>query len=235
MNVSCLRCSRRTHGQVDKDAVSTRTGRAHWAASCRFRAGSDMRFVKLIAVATLFAASLAVSGVAFAATPEEIARQRILDANKARAQQPQARPQPQGRPIGSPLGQPQPQPQARPQARPQQEARPQFRPQPEARVQQPQPQGNVRPRDGGERRSEYRSGGGGRDGDRDRGDRIRRGVAVGAGIAIIGGVLGYNAYRGPSRDRVYDRCDRNFPEFDYDTGTFVNDDGDRELCPYLID
>ncbi len=100
---------------------------------------------------------------------------------------------------------------------------------------QQQPRVDVRPRDGGERRPEYRSGGGRDYRDGDRGDRVRRGVAVGAGIAIIGGVLGYNAYRGPSRDRVYDRCDRNFPDFDYDTGTFVNEDGDREICPYLID
>jgi hypothetical protein len=68
---------------------------------------------------------------------------------------------------------------------------------------------------------------------RDRDYRYNRGVAIGVGAAIIGATLGYRYYRGPNRESVYDRCDRNFPEFDYDTGTFTNEDGDRELCPYL--
>jgi hypothetical protein len=72
---------------------------------------------------------------------------------------------------------------------------------------------------------------GGRRHDGDR--RYNRGIAIGVGAAIIGATLGYRYYRGPNRDNVYDRCDRNFPEFDYDTGTFTNEDGDRELCPYL--
>ena len=63
--------------------------------------------------------------------------------------------------------------------------------------------------------------------------RYDRGIAIGVGAAIIGATLGYRYYRGPDRDSVYDRCDRNFQEFDYDTGTFTNEDGDRELCPYL--
>jgi hypothetical protein len=70
-----------------------------------------------------------------------------------------------------------------------------------------------------------------RDGHGGRG--YNRGIAIGVGAAIIGATLGYRYYRGPNRDNVYDRCDRNFPEFDYDTGTFTNDDGERELCPYL--
>jgi hypothetical protein len=60
-----------------------------------------------------------------------------------------------------------------------------------------------------------------------------RGVAIGVGAAIIGATLGYRYYRGPNRESIYDRCDRNFPEFDYDNGTFTNEDGDREICPYL--
>jgi hypothetical protein len=69
---------------------------------------------------------------------------------------------------------------------------------------------------------------------RDGGRRYNnRGIAIGVGAAIIGATLGYRYYRGPNRDNVYDRCDRNFSEFDYDTGTFTNEDGDRELCPYL--
>ena len=117
---------------------------------------------------------------------------------------------------------------------------PQFRPappppQPIARAPQPQqrayptaraPQEAVR-RSGGEYRSEYRGGYG-----RDR-DRRYTGPAIAAGAVIIGSIIAYSTYRGPNRDAVYARCDRNFPDFDYDTGTFVNEDGDRETCPYL--
>ena len=63
----------------------------------------------------------------------------------------------------------------------------------------------------------------------------RRRLALGTGVVILGGVLGYELYRGRDRDSVFDRCDRNFPDFDYDTGSFINEDGDREICPYLID
>ena len=62
-----------------------------------------------------------------------------------------------------------------------------------------------------------------------------RNWALGAGIVVIGGIIGYEMYRGRDREDVFDRCDRNFPDFDYDTGSFVNEDGDREVCPYLID
>ena len=90
-------------------------------------------------------------------------------------------------------------------------------------------------RGGGERRFEsYRR----HDGDRRRAAGRyggHRRWALGAGIVIIGGILGYEAYRGRDRDDLFDRCDQNFPDFDYDTGSFVNDDGEREICPYLID
>jgi len=66
---------------------------------------------------------------------------------------------------------------------------------------------------------------------RDEGRSYRRGAGVAA--VIIGSTLAYRYFRGPNRDSLYDRCDRNFPDFDYDTGTFINEDGDRELCPYL--
>ena len=89
---------------------------------------------------------------------------------------------------------------------------------------QPRPQPYARPAPPQQRYEARRN-----DGDR----RYNRGVAIGVGAAIIGATLGYRYYRGPSRDSIYDRCDRNFPEFDYDTGTFTNEDGDRELCPYL--
>ena len=63
----------------------------------------------------------------------------------------------------------------------------------------------------------------------------RRNFGLGASVVIIGGLLGYEVYRGYDRDRIFDRCDRNFPDFDYETGSFVNEDGDREICPYLVD
>ena len=82
----------------------------------------------------------------------------------------------------------------------------------------------VRPRYEAERR-------GGERRDHDRGRYMARGVG---GAAIIGSIIAYSAYRGPNRDGVYARCDRDFADFDYDTGTFVNEDGDRETCPYLV-
>ena len=191
-----------------------------------------MRMMNVRSMAAVFAAVVAMIGAAQAATPDEIARQRAIDAQKQqRSQQPAARPN-----AGSA-------PPARQAAPPQQQARPPQPPAPQQRTRDPQgsreaagsrvPDG--RGPDYRERRGDFR-GGGGRDyRDGDRGDRVRRGVAIGAGIAIIGGVLGYSAYRGPYRERVYDRCDRNFPDFDYDTGSFVNEDGDREICPYLLD
>jgi len=74
-----------------------------------------------------------------------------------------------------------------------------------------------------------------RGGDRDHRDYRGRRFAGGLGAAaIIGSIIAYSAYRGADRDSVYDRCARNFPDFDYDTGTFQNEDGDRETCPYLV-
>jgi hypothetical protein len=71
------------------------------------------------------------------------------------------------------------------------------------------------------------------DHDRHRGHHYGRGVAFGVSAALIGATLGYRYYRGPDRETVYERCDRNFPEFDYDSGTYTNADGNRDLCPYL--
>ena len=103
-------------------------------------------------------------------------------------------------------------------------------------------------RDSGERRfdGDRRYEGGRRnDGDRrfegnerrrdgDRYGRQRR-FALGAGVVIIGGILGYELYRGRDREDVFERCDRTFPDFDYNSGSFVNEDGEREVCPYLVD
>jgi hypothetical protein len=113
---------------------------------------------------------------------------------------------------------PAPQPQARTLPQPQRSA-------PAARAPAAVPPGGPRyasPPSGEPRRYESR---------RDEGRSYRRGAGVAA--VIIGSTLAYRYFRGPNRDSLYDRCDRDFPDFDYDTGTFINEDGDRELCPYL--
>ena len=141
-----------------------------------------------------------------------------------------------GAPAARPAAKPaQPVPQPRVQTPAPQQPRfvspqPQVRPAPVARAPQVQERRfeGTRPRYEPERRREVvRS----YDGD---GDRRRRNVARGVGAAIIiGSIIAYSSYRGPNRDNVYSRCARNFPDFDYDTGTFENEDGDRETCPYL--
>jgi hypothetical protein len=131
-----------------------------------------------------------------------------------------APPAAQQRGGGAPPSQPRPQPQ--PQVR--------INPAPVARA--PSPQQVYRPAPSQPPRYEAR----GRDNrDYNDGRRRDRNRYIGAGVAavIIGSSLGYRYYRGPSRDSIYDRCDNNFPDFEYDTGTFINEDGDRELCPYL--
>lgn len=120
-------------------------------------------------------------------------------------------------------------PAARPAARPAPVARPLVVPQPQYRVQtppQPQFRPQVRAVPESYPRREFE-----RRGDRDRGRG--RGYAVGGAAVIIGSILAFSAFRGPDRESVYARCDRRFPDFDYDTGTFINEDGDRVLCPYL--
>ena len=149
------------------------------------------------------------------------------------APQPPARPPPQ---LSGPPPQPrvfQPQPHSGPPpvgtpppvARAPQPDRPRF--EPERRGGDRREFGGDRPRYG-DRGREYDRGRYDRDDDR----RGRIAAAIGAG-AIIGSIIAYSAYSGPNREEVYDRCDRDFFDFDYDTGTFENRDGDRETCPYL--
>ena len=125
-----------------------------------------------------------------------------------------------------PVARPAPPPQARPAPPSQPVVRAPQQPQrtyPTARA----PQEPDR-RSFGQNRGEYRR----ERGDYDRG-RGYSGRAIGAGAVIIGSIIAYSAYRGSNRDYVYARCDRNFPDFDYETGTFINEDGNRETCPYL--
>jgi hypothetical protein len=180
--------------------------------------GRSTKWLKpLLASALLAAQSLTLGAMAEPSEPEH--KYRPGASPQQRSAPPAARQAPPTNSIGRLY--PAPAPQATRQAPPAQV----YRQAPPAQVyrQAPQPSYSPppqRPRYEAERR--------------DGGRRYNnRGVAIGVGAAIIGATLGYRYYRGPNRDNVYDRCDRNFSEFDYDTGTFTNEDGDRELCPYL--
>ena len=57
-----------------------------------------------------------------------------------------------------------------------------------------------------------------------------------AGIvgAIIAGTLIAAAIReGRADDHDLERCAEDFPDFDYETGTYINRYGDERICPYL--
>lgn len=61
------------------------------------------------------------------------------------------------------------------------------------------------------------------------------GWGVGALIGgIVGGALIAAAVReGRADDRDMRRCARDFPEFSYHTGTYINRYGEERVCPYL--
>ena len=70
---------------------------------------------------------------------------------------------------------------------------------------------------------------------RHRGGHRHRGPGA-AGIfgAIIAGTLIAAAIReGRAGDDDLDRCAEDFPDFDYETGTYINRYGDERICPYL--
>ncbi len=57
-----------------------------------------------------------------------------------------------------------------------------------------------------------------------------------AGIvgAIIAGTLIAAAIReGRADEADLRQCDEDFPDFDYETGTYINRYGDERICPYL--
>lgn len=57
-----------------------------------------------------------------------------------------------------------------------------------------------------------------------------------AGIigAIIAGTLIAAAIREGRADKSDLRaCDEDFPDFDYETGTYIDRNGDERICPYL--
>lgn len=52
--------------------------------------------------------------------------------------------------------------------------------------------------------------------------------------AIIAGTLIAAAVReGRADEHDLRRCDEDFPDFDYETGTYINRYGDERICPYL--
>lgn len=65
----------------------------------------------------------------------------------------------------------------------------------------------------------------------------RGGRGWGAG-ALIGGIVAGALIAGAVRegradDRDMRRCARDFPEFSYRTGTYINRYGEERVCPYL--
>jgi hypothetical protein len=66
---------------------------------------------------------------------------------------------------------------------------------------------------------------------------VRRGRGWGAG-ALIGGIIGgaliaAAVREGRADERDMRRCARDFPEFSYRTGTYINRYGEERICPYL--
>jgi hypothetical protein len=64
--------------------------------------------------------------------------------------------------------------------------------------------------------------------------RNRGNGAAGVIGAIIAGTLIAAAIReGRADDSDLERCAEDFPDFDYETGTYINRYGDERICPYL--
>jgi hypothetical protein len=65
------------------------------------------------------------------------------------------------------------------------------------------------------------------------GGRVAAGVALGVGALIVGSAIASSSARASSRASDYERCASRYDSFDWDTGTYENEDGDRIVCPYL--
>jgi len=69
---------------------------------------------------------------------------------------------------------------------------------------------------------------------RHRRHRSRGRDAAGIIGAIIAGTLIAAAVREGRADAGdLERCDEDFPDFDYESGTYINRYGEEEVCPYL--
>jgi len=62
-----------------------------------------------------------------------------------------------------------------------------------------------------------------------------RGWGAGAliGGIIAGGLIAAAVSEGRADDRDMRRCARDFPDFSYRTGTYINRYGQERVCPYL--
>jgi hypothetical protein len=65
------------------------------------------------------------------------------------------------------------------------------------------------------------------------GDRVAAGIALGVGAFMVGSAIASASGRASVRPSNYERCAARFESFDWDTGTYENEDGDRIVCPYL--
>lgn len=63
----------------------------------------------------------------------------------------------------------------------------------------------------------------------------RRGSGAAAlfGAIIAGTLIAAAVREGRADERDLRRCDRDFPDFDYETGTYINRYGEERICPYL--
>jgi hypothetical protein len=66
-----------------------------------------------------------------------------------------------------------------------------------------------------------------------RGHRGGRGAAGLFGAIIAGTLIAAAIREGRAGDDDLDRCAEDFPDFDYETGTYINRYGDERICPYL--
>lgn len=53
------------------------------------------------------------------------------------------------------------------------------------------------------------------------------------GAIIAGTLIAAAIQEGRADRRDMERCDEDFPDFDWETGTYINRYGDERVCPYL--
>jgi hypothetical protein len=53
------------------------------------------------------------------------------------------------------------------------------------------------------------------------------------GAIIAGTLIAAAIQEGRADERDLRRCDKDFPDFDYETGTYINRHGEERICPYL--
>ncbi|MNC99008.1 hypothetical protein D3C83_171530 [compost metagenome] len=66
-----------------------------------------------------------------------------------------------------------------------------------------------------------------------RGRHRGRGAAGIIGAIIAGTLIAAAVREGRADERDHRRRDRDFRDFDYETGTYIDRYGDERVCPYL--